>query len=76
MLCALDLVFSNKISKIYFCFLHWQSHFNELQNILGEKIMFIKGFSGVAFFEDQGLEGRTEHSDPVLIVLDDCKCVV
>lgn len=68
----MDDVFENKISKVFYCYAHWQNYFNELQQHLGTKIAFVEGFSGRSFFSEQELENRHERSDPILIILDDC----
>ena len=64
-------VFSNKISKIYYTYNDYQSSFSNLSNALGEKIVFVQGFSWKNFFEEQNLNNRTADSDPIIIVLDD-----
>ena len=65
-------MFSNKISKIFYCYSDFQPSFLQLSKALGEKIKFVRGFSGFKFFEEQGLEKRTAESEGgVIICLDD-----
>lgn len=47
--------------------------FDELAHQLGSKIEFVPNFSGISFFNENGLESRTSDSDPIAIILDDCK---
>ena len=66
-------VFSRPIKKFYYCFSHWQTVFDELMQALGSKIEFIPNFSGISFFHENDLESRTADSEPIAIILDDCK---
>lgn len=64
-------VYDNKISKIFYVYQDYQPDFDELSKILADKIVFVHGFRGMQFFEEQSLNDRTAQSEGVVIVLDD-----
>ena len=66
-------VFANQIKKFYYCFSHWQPVFDDLAYQLGSKIEFVPNFNGISFFNENGLDSRTSDSEPIAIILDDCK---
>ena len=60
------------MSKVFYCYSDYQQSFEKMTSVFGDKIQFVKGFSGHAFFTENELEDRNEHSDPILLCLDDC----
>ena len=72
MLLQHESVFQQPISKIYYCYTNFQDSFKEIQNKLGNKVVFVQGFSGQSFFTEQGISNRSEESKAIIIVLDDC----
>ena len=70
MLLSNDVVFKNKISKIYYIYSFWQNNYNILQEQLGDKIMFIEGLTE-STFKDSGMVERNESSLPAILVMDD-----
>ena len=67
-----ERVFKQPISRIYYCYTNFQESFKEIKNRLGNKVVFVEGFSGQSFFSEQGISDRTEESKAIIIVLDDC----